>query len=82
MNDNSNLTTSQPFDDTDGVPLFLVNAGVPIDNALARAADLMMYVETLAAADSLMNKDHERAILQTLSEMAKALTRACQGPAA
>ncbi|MGY4533228.1 hypothetical protein ACVW0Y_002358 [Pseudomonas sp. TE3786] len=82
MNDKSNVTTSQPFDPIDGEPLFQVNAGVPIDEALARAANLMMYVETLAAADSLMNKDHERAILQTLSEMAKALTNACRGVAA
>jgi hypothetical protein len=82
MNDNSNVTTLQPFDLAGSEPLFLVNAGVPIDEALSRATDLMMYVETLAAADSLMNKDHERAILQTLSEMAKALTKACQAAAA
>ena len=82
MQEKPQVTTFYPFDQPDDLPLFLVNAGVPIDAALARAADLMMYVETLAAADSLMNKDHERAILQTLSEMAKALNRACQGAAA
>ncbi len=82
MKDKSKVTTFQPFDLAGSEPLFLVNAGAPIDEALSRAADLMMYVETLAAADSLMNKDHERAILQTLSEMAKALTKACQGAAA
>jgi len=82
MKEISNLTTSQPFDLAGTAPLFLVNAGAPVDEALSRAEALMMYVETLAAADSLMNKDHERAILQTLSEMAKALTKACQRVAA
>jgi hypothetical protein len=82
MKAKSKITTFQPFDLAGSEPLFLVNAGAPVEEALARAADLMMYVETLAAADSLMNKDHERAILQTLSEMAKALTKACQAAAA
>jgi hypothetical protein len=82
MTKKTDVTTSQPFDLAGTKPLFLVNAGAPIDEALSRAADLMMYVETLAAADALMNKDHERAILQTLSEMAKALTKACQGTTA
>lgn len=79
MNDISNVTTLHPFDHMDGEPLFLVNAGVPIDNALERASNLMTYVQTLAAEDALMNKDHERAIVQTLSEMAQALTKACKG---
>ena len=82
MNDKPQVTAFHPFDQPDDIPLFLVNAGVPIEDALSRAADLMMYVETLAAADSLMNKDHERAILQTLSEMAKALNKACLGATA
>ncbi|WP_271194922.1 hypothetical protein [Pseudomonas turukhanskensis] len=33
----------------------------------------MMYVEALSAADAFINKKLESAIVQTLSEMAKAL---------
>ncbi|GLK88702.1 hypothetical protein GCM10017655_17640 [Pseudomonas turukhanskensis] len=36
-------------------------------------AYLMMYVEALSAADAFINKKLESAIVQTLSEMAKAL---------
>jgi hypothetical protein len=82
MNDKSNVTTTQPFDTLDSLPLFSVNAGVPVEDALERATDLMAYAEALAAADALVNKTQERALIQHLSEMAKALTKACQQKAA
>lgn len=50
--------------------------GGPIEEALERAADLMLYVEALSAADAFANKGLESAIVQTLSEMAKALVKA------
>ncbi len=76
MNGSIAVTTQQPFDKLDSAPLFSVNPGVPIEEALERAADLMLYVEALAAADAFTNKVLEAAIIQTLSEMAKALVRA------
>ncbi|MEK1938954.1 MAG: DUF3077 domain-containing protein, partial [Pseudomonas sp.] len=52
MNESNAVTTHQPFDQMDSAPLFSVNAGVPIEEALERAAHLMLYVEKLAAADA------------------------------
>lgn len=70
------VTTQTPFDNMDGTPLFCVNAGVPTDDALERAADLMLYVEALSAADAFIDKAMESAVVQTLSEMANALFKA------
>ena len=76
MKDKSAVTTHIPFDSIDGEPLFSVNPGVPISDALERAADLMLYVETLAAADAFIDKAMESGVVQTLSEMANALLKA------
>ncbi|MEN0108232.1 MAG: DUF3077 domain-containing protein [Pseudomonas sp.] len=57
----------------DSAPLFSVNPGIPIEEALERAADLTLYIEALAAADAFTNKNLESAVIQTLSEMANAL---------
>ena len=72
------VTTQVPFDNIDGEPLFSVNPGLPIDDALERAADLMLYVEALAAADAFIDKVMESGVVQTLSEMANALLKASQ----
>ncbi|MEK1941070.1 MAG: DUF3077 domain-containing protein [Pseudomonas sp.] len=82
MNDISKVTTNQPFDTMDSVPLFSVNAGVPIEDALLRAEQLMRYVESLAAADALIDKNQERAVIQHLSEIARALVKASHRKAA
>jgi len=71
-------TTLQTFYTYEDVPLFAVNAGVPIDDALEFAANLMLYIDRLAAVDAFPDKSIEAAIIQHLSEMAKALTLACQ----
>jgi hypothetical protein len=76
MNDSTAVTTLEPFDHMDSLPLFSVNPGVPIADALERAADLMGYAEALAAADAFTDKALESAVIQTLSEMAKALVTA------
>ncbi len=78
MNGSTAVTTHQPFDHMDSAPLFSVNAGVPVEEALERAAHLMLYVEKLAAADAFTDKAFESAIVQTLSEMAKALVTAAK----
>jgi hypothetical protein len=72
------VTTRQPFDYLYDLPLFSVNEGVPVEEALERAADLMMYVEALSAADAFRDKSLGAAIVQTLSEMAKALVKSTQ----
>jgi hypothetical protein len=81
MNEAIAVTTCQPFDHMDSAPLFSVNPGVPIEEALERAADLMRYVEALAAADAFTDKVLEAAVIQTLSEMAIALVNAAKQPA-
>ena len=75
MSTSTAVTTRLRFDFMYDLPLFSVNEEVPVQEALERAADLMMYVEALAAADAFINKSLESAIVQTMSEMAKALVR-------
>ena len=82
MNDSIAVTTCVPFDLCNSAPLFSVNPGVPVDEALARAAGLMRYVEALAAADAFYDKVLEAGAIQTLSEMAKALVVSARGGAA
>jgi hypothetical protein len=79
MNESKVVTTQQFFDHLNSAPLFSVNPGVPIEEALERAADLMRYVEALAAADAFHDKVMEAAVIQTLSEMAKVLVEATKG---
>ena len=71
-------TTQQTFYTYEDLPLFAVNAGVPIDDALEVAAQLLLYIERLAAVDAFPDKSVEAAIIQHLSEMARALNLACQ----
>ena len=75
MSTSTAVTTRHRVDFMYDLPLFSVNEEVPVQEALERAADLMMYVEALAAADAFINKSLESAIVQTMSEMAKALVR-------
>ncbi len=77
MSDDIKKTTHQPFCKTDSAPLLAVNAGVPVEEALELSTELMRYVELLAAADALIDKTAESAVIQHLSEMAKALNKAC-----
>lgn len=79
MNAKPNATTiQQPFYTYDDVPVFSVNPGVPIDDAHEIAANLMLLVERLAAVDAFPDKSVEVAIIQHLSEMARALNLACK----
>lgn len=41
MSDDIKKTTRRPFCKTDRVPLFAVNAGVPVDEALDLSTELM-----------------------------------------
>ena len=71
-------TTLQTFYIYDDVPVFAVNAGVPVDDAQEIATNLMLLVERLAAVDAFPDKSVEVAIIQHLSEMARALNIASQ----
>lgn len=72
------VTTQQTFYVYDDVPVFCVNAGVPTDDAHEIASNLMLLVERLAAVDAFPDRSVEVAIIQHLSEMARALNLACQ----
>ena len=72
------VTNQQTFYVYDDVAVFCVNAGVPTDDAHEIAANLMLLVERLAAVDAFPDRSVEVAIIQHLSEMARALNLACQ----
>ena len=72
------VTTQQTFYIYDDVPVFCVNAGVPTDDAHEISTNLMLLVERLAAVDAFPDRSVEVAIIQHLSEMARALNLACQ----
>lgn len=78
MKGSTAVTTTQTFYIYEDAPVFCVNAGIPVEDAIEIAANLMAYVHSLSAADGLLNKGHEAAMIQHLSEMAKALNLACQ----
>lgn len=72
------VTTQQTFYIYDDVPVFCVNAGVPTDDAHEISSNLMLLVERLAAVDAFPDRSVEMAIIQHLSEMARALNLACK----
>ena len=77
MSDKPKVTTLELFCETETAPLLAVNAGVPIDEALDLSATLMLYVERLAGAEAFVDKALEAGLIQYLSEMARALNKAC-----
>lgn len=72
------VTRSVPFCQPDGVAVFSVNAGVPISDALELAEALTACVDNLTAADAFLNQRDAHAVIQTLTEMANALIKACR----
>lgn len=78
MKSSTAVTTLQPFYTYEDVPVFSVNAGVSVEDALEIATNLMHYVHSLAAADAFVDKALESAMIQHFSEMAEALNLACQ----
>lgn len=78
MKGSTAVTTTQRFYTYDEVPVFCVNEGVPIEDAIEIATNLMTYVHSLSAADALIDKGQEAAMIQHFSEMAKALNLACK----
>ena len=78
MKTSTTVTTAQTFYTYEDVPVFCVNAGVPVEDAMEIATNLMHYVHSLAAADAFVDKALESAMIQHFSEMAKALNLACK----
>lgn len=72
------ITRTVPFCQPDSAPLFSVNAGVPIDEALELADALTAYIDAITAADALPKAAQARAVVQQLSEMTNALIKACR----
>jgi hypothetical protein len=78
MQNETAVTTTRHFCRTDSKPLFCVNAGIPVEQALEQASDLLAGMETLVLNLGAVNEDVERNTLQVLTEMTRALVDACQ----
>lgn len=72
------VTDSRTFCRVDGKTLFSVNAGIPLEQALEHAADLLFCLETLIVSHGAINEAAERSTQQYLAEMARAVVDACQ----
>ena len=71
-------TVTQTFGRVAGDPLFSVNAGVPIPEALERAAELLCCLKALTtSAASGTCQGGEIEAIQFLTEMASGLVCAC-----
>ena len=75
---NSPVTTQTHFSPTEGRPLFSVNPGIPVDDALEQATILLGCIEHLVVCDASTSKGSAAATLQYLSEMARAVVAACK----
>lgn len=72
------VTDSRTFCRVDTKKLFSVNAGIPVDQALEQASDLLFCLETLIVSHGAINQAAERIALQHLAQMTRALVDACQ----
>ncbi len=72
------VTTQTHFSPTEGLPLFSVNPGIPVDDALEQAAILLECIEHLVVCDATTPNGSAQASLQYLSEMARAVVAACK----
>ncbi len=75
---NTAVTDSRTFCHVDRKTLFSVNAGIPVEQALEHAAELLFCLETLIVSHGAINEVAERTGLQYLAEMARAVVDACQ----
>ncbi len=75
---NNPVTTQTHFSPTEGRPLFSVNPGIPVDDALEQAAILLECIEHLVVCAASTCKGSAAAALQYLSEMASAVVAACK----
>jgi len=73
-----NVTDTRSFCITDEQPLFSVNPGIPVEDALEQASHLLACLETLTQQQGALDDSTERVLLQTLAEMTHALVDACQ----
>ncbi len=75
MNRQTAVTRQEGFAGRSGVPLFSVNAGVPVTDALEHASCLVGFIETLGGAmgHEMLSASEGAFVIQYLAEQAKAL---------
>lgn len=84
MNSLTAVTRQAGFAGCAGAPLFSVNAGVPVADALEHASCLVDFIETLGGAmgHEMLSAAEGAFVIQYLAEQAKALidaaTTGCQ----
>lgn len=71
------VTTLQTFGLEDDRPMFTVNAGIPVERALERAANLMTCVDALVAGRGSSNPELDAKAIRYLARAARAIVRAC-----
>lgn len=71
------VTTLQTFGLEDDRPIFVVNAGVPVERALEKAAQLMSCVDAMAAMRGRSNPEMDAKAIRYLARAARAIVRAC-----
>jgi len=72
------VTLQTSFCLAEELPLFSVNAGVPVEDALEQANTLLECINHFVACDAATDKGLANATLQYLSEMANAVVQACR----
>lgn len=75
---NTAVTDTRSFCVPDEQPLFCVHAGVPVEQAMEQASHLLACLEALTQQQGSLNERVERVLLQSLTEMTRALVDACQ----
>lgn len=75
MNRLTAVTRQEGFAGRAGAPLFSVNAGVPVSDALEHASCLLAFIEDLGAAmgHEALSATEGAFVIQYLAEQAKAL---------
>ncbi|MGY4535556.1 hypothetical protein ACVW0Y_004711 [Pseudomonas sp. TE3786] len=76
MNQETEVTKTSTFCVPDGIPLFSVNAGVPVSDALEQSAILLECIKYLIVIRETTDPDKHATVLQYLTEMAEALVDA------
>lgn len=78
MNRQTAVTRQEGFAGRSGVPLFSVNAGVPVTDALEHASCVLSEIEGLAGAmgHEMLSAAEGAFVIQYLAEQAKALVDA------
>ena len=72
------VTTLQTFGLEDDRPLFTVNAGIPVERALEKAAQLMSCVDAMTRLRARSNPELDAKVIRYLARAAGAIVQACR----